>query len=112
MTVSLKSMPSIIAKDSRIEGEVYSSGSIEIEGYIKGHIKANSVIIREDGSVEGEISSDSVNIHGNFNGNIKAKNINVFSNAKINGSIEYYSLSVEDGASISGQFKQLFDKIS
>jgi cytoskeletal protein CcmA (bactofilin family) len=107
ITVSLKSMPSIISKDSKIEGEVYSSGVVEIEGKIKGRINSNSIVIREDGVVEGEINADSVNIRGNFNGNIKARNINVFSKAKINGTIEYQSLSVEDGASIDGQFKQL-----
>jgi len=110
MTVSLKSMPSIISRDSKIDGEIYSSGVVEIEGTIKGRINSNSIVIREDGIVEGEISADSVNIRGNFTGNIRAKNINVFSKATINGKIEYQSLSVEDGASIDGQFKQLSDK--
>lgn len=104
---SLKSMPSIIARDAKIEGELYSSGVIEIEGYIKGHINSNSVIIREEGIVEGEVTADSINIRGSFNGNIKARNINIFSKAKINGVIEYNSLSVEDGACIDGQFRQL-----
>ncbi len=112
MTVAFKSMPSIIARDSKIEGEVYSSGVIEIEGQIKGRINSNSIIIREDGFVDGDINADSINIRGNFNGNIKARNINVFSKAKITGNIEYQSLSVEDGASIDGQFKQLSDKKS
>lgn len=107
MTVSFKSMPSIISKDSKIEGEIHSSGVIEIEGQIKGRINSNSIVIREDGFVDGEINADSVNIRGNFNGTIKARNINVFSKAKITGTIEYQSLSVEDGASIDGQFKQL-----
>ncbi len=110
ITVSLKSMPSIISRDSKIEGEVYSSGVVEIEGTIKGRISSNSIVIREDGIVEGEINADSVNIRGNFTGNIKAKNINVFSKATITGKIEYQSLSVEDGASIDGQFRQLSDK--
>ncbi len=110
MTVSLKSIPSIISKDSKIDGEIYSSGVIEIEGCIKGRINSNSIVIREDGVVEGEINADSVNIRGNFNGTIKARNINVFSKARINGTIEYQSLSVEDGASIDGQFTQLANK--
>ncbi len=110
MTVSFKSMPSIISKDSTIEGEIHSSGVVEIEGNIKGRIHSNSIVIREDGFVDGEINADSVNIRGNFNGTVKARNINVFSKAKITGNIEYQSLSVEDGASIDGQFKQLPNK--
>ncbi|MFT6077264.1 MAG: cytoskeletal protein CcmA (bactofilin family) [Lentimonas sp.] len=110
MTNSLKSMPSIIAKDTNIDGDIKSSGVIEIEGKITGKINSNSVIIREDGIVEGEIIADSVNIRGKLIGNIKSKLVNVFSKAKINGTIEYQSLSVEDGACIEGQFKQISEK--
>ena len=112
MTASFKSMPSIIAKDTKIEGKIYSSGVVEIEGEINGYINSNSIVIREDGIVGGEISADSINIRGNFNGTVKARNINVFSKAKITGTMEYQSLSVEDGASIDGQFKQLVNKKS
>jgi cytoskeletal protein CcmA (bactofilin family) len=110
MTSSLKSMPSIIAKDTNIDGDIKSSGVIEIEGKITGKINSNSVIIREDGLVEGEIIADSINIRGKFIGNIKSRTINIFSKAKIKGTIEYQSLSVEDGACIDGQFKQLAEK--
>lgn len=107
MATSFKSMPSIIARETKIDGEVTSTGVIEIEGLITGKIKSNSVVIREDGTIDGEVFADSINIRGNFNGNIKARNINIFSKAKINGVIEYQSLSVEDGACIDGQFKKL-----
>ena len=109
MTVSFKSTPSIIAKDAKIDGEIYSSGVIEVEGQFKGRINSNSIIIREDGIVDGEIISDSINIRGNFIGNLKAKNVNVFKKAKVIGNIEYQSLSVEDGSSVDGQFKQMID---
>jgi cytoskeletal protein CcmA (bactofilin family) len=104
---NLKSTPSILSKDLKIQGDLTSSGLIEIEGIISGNIKGNSVILREDARVEGEIIAESVNIKGSFNGNIKAKNINISSKAKITGLIEYVSLAVEDGACIEGQFKKL-----
>ncbi|MFT6332878.1 MAG: cytoskeletal protein CcmA (bactofilin family) [Lentimonas sp.] len=112
MTTSHKSMPSIIAKDVKIEGDIKSSGVIEIEGEIKGQIDSNSIIIRESGSVEGDIKADSINIRGQFSGNVKARNINIFNKAKVSGNIEYDSLSVEDGASIDGQFKRFNNKDS
>lgn len=110
MSASFKAMPSIIAQDATIEGELRSSGVIEIEGLIKGKVTSNSIVIRENGIIEGEIEADSVNIRGNFDGTIRARNINIFSKAKITGTIEYQSLSVEDGACIDGQFKQLSSK--
>lgn len=102
-----KSMPTIISRDLKVEGVIISAGLIEIEGTIKGTIRGNSVILREDGIIEGEIIAESLSLRGQFSGNIQAKNINISSKARINGVIEYNLLSVEDGACIDGQFKKM-----
>lgn len=110
VTASLKTMPSILSKEIFVEGQINSPGIIEIEGKVKGSIVGNSVIIREDGFVEGKIEVDSISIRGKFEGDLKAKNISVFKKARITGNIEYQSLSVEDGAYIDGQFKKLGER--
>jgi len=107
MSANFKSTPTIIARDLKIEGEIISAGLIEIEGVIKGTIKGNSVILREEGYVEGTIIAESLSIRGKFDGTIRAQNISITSKAKVIGNIEYGSLSVEDGASIDGQFKMI-----
>ncbi len=107
LSSNFKTTPAIIAKDLSVEGNLTSTGVIEIEGNIKGTINGNHVILREDCFVEGMIISESLNIRGRFEGSIKAKNINISSKAHIHGEIEYDSLSVEDGACIDGQFKRL-----
>ena len=104
---NFKSTPTIIARDLRIEGEITSAGLIEIEGNIKGTLKGNAVILREEAVVEGDIIAESLSIRGKFDGTIKAKSINISGKARITGVIEYESLCVEDGASIDGQFKKL-----
>lgn len=111
ITSSLKSTPTIIARDLVVEGQVNSAGLIEIEGTIRGTINGNSVVLREEGVVEGLVYAEFLNIRGRFEGSIKAKNISVSSKAKIIGDIEYDSLAVEDGASIDGQFKKSQYKI-
>lgn len=107
LSANFKSTPTILAKDLKIEGDVFSAGLIEIEGFVKGNIKGNSVIIREGGNMEGELMAESLSVKGKFSGTIRAKNINISSKAKITGVVEYCSLSVEDGACIDGQFKQV-----
>lgn len=106
------STPSILSKSLKIRGDLVSNGMIEIEGLIDGNINSNSVILREDAVVEGEIIAESVIIKGSFRGNIRAKNISIASKAKIFGAVEYACLAVEDGASIEGQFKKLEIKSS
>jgi cytoskeletal protein CcmA (bactofilin family) len=109
ISANFKNTPTIIARDLKIEGEIVGTGLIEIEGHIKGTINGNSVILREDGFVEGLIIAESLSIRGKFEGAIKAQHLEISSAANIVGTIEYNSLCVEDGASIDGQFKK-FDK--
>ena len=104
---NFKSTPTIIARDLTIEGEIVSAGLIEIEGRIKGTIRGNSVILRENGFVEGNIIAESLSVRGTFDGQIRAKNIDISSKAKVTGEIIYGSLSVEDGACIDGSFKKI-----
>ncbi len=104
---SFKYTPTILARDLKIDGVLTSVGLIEIEGSVKGIINGNSVVLRENGFVEGTIIAEFLNIKGRFEGAIKAKNINISSKARISGEIEYESLVVEDGACIDGQFKRL-----
>ncbi|HLD76770.1 MAG TPA: polymer-forming cytoskeletal protein [Rickettsiales bacterium] len=104
---NFKTTPTILSHDLHIEGDIISEGLVEIEGFVKGTLKGNCVIIREDGSFEGDLMAESLNIKGNFQGNIKANTISISSKAKINGVVEYNTLCVEDGASIDGQFKKV-----
>ncbi len=104
--------PSILSKNLKVQGEIESSGILEIEGQAKGSISGNNITIRQGGAVEGNITCEIISIHGSFSGDIKANNINIFKNAKIIGNIEYKSLSVEDGACIDGQFKKISNSTS
>ena len=102
--------PTILARDLKIEGNLISSGLIEIEGNIKGNIKGNAVILREGGNFEGQIIAESLSIRGKFDGAIHGKSIDICSKAVVTGEIEYESLSVEDGACIDGQFRRAESK--
>jgi cytoskeletal protein CcmA (bactofilin family) len=105
------SVPSLISQNLKIEGNLKSNGVIEIEGEIKGDIKADIITIRETAIVEGTIEANIANIKGAFNGKIFANTLNFSKEAKVLGDINYFSFSVEDGASIEGQLKRSRDKV-
>ena len=107
MNSGFKTTPAIIARDLSVEGNLTSSGMIEVEGNIKGSIQGNAVILREECFVEGVITAESLSIRGRFEGSIKAKNLRISNKAQVRGDIEYESLLVEDGACIDGKFKRL-----
>jgi len=104
---NFKSTPTIISKDLKIQGELFSGGIIEIQGAINGTINGNSVILREDGVITGTVFAENFNIRGRFEGNIKAKYISISGKARVRGEVEYETLSVEDGANIDGYFKKI-----
>lgn len=100
------SSPSVIAKNSTINGNLNSSGTIEIEGSVYGEINTKILIIRQSGFFQGKIIAEDVYIQGKFEGNIIVKKISISQTANINGEISYQTMSVQDGACIDAVFKK------
>ena len=103
----IKENPSIISKDLELTGNIKSKGSIEIEGNVKGDIESDTVSIREDGRVNGNIRAKIINVKGIFNGIAICEKINISDTAKIVGEINYTSLSADYGASMNCQLKRI-----
>lgn len=103
----VKENPSIISKDLEIVGNLISKGSIEIEGNIKGDIDAETISIREDGKVVGNVRTKVLNIKGSFNGIVNCEKVNISDTARVIGEINYTSLSADYGAHINCQLKRV-----
>lgn len=104
---NFKNTPTIISQEFKLIGEIFSGGIVEIQGSIDGTINGNSIILREDGVINGTVIAENFSIRGKFDGKIRAKNVSIYSKALVRGDIEYSSLSVEDGANIDGNFKKI-----
>lgn len=98
-------IPSIIASDLKIIGNLMCSGSVEVEGEIEGNVTCGNVTIRRTGSIKGDVTADLVQIDGEVNGLVKGRNITLSETGRITGMIMYEALSVKDGAYIDGQCK-------
>jgi len=97
----------VISKGVKIEGKLSCSGSIRLDGDVQGDITSqSSVIIGEDGRVNGQINADNITIGGKVTGTVKAKNKLVLdSKGNLKGDIFAKALSVEDGAVFNGNCK-------
>lgn len=100
-----RDVPSIIASDLKIVGNLICGGSIEIEGEIEGNVTCDHVSIRRTGSVKGDVTADEIQVDGEINGLVKGKNIVLAESGRVTGVIMYEALSVKDGAYIDGQCK-------
>jgi cytoskeletal protein CcmA (bactofilin family) len=98
-------IPSIIAADLKIVGNLICGGSIEIEGEIEGNVTCGQVTVRRTGSVKGDVTADVIHVDGEINGLVKGRDIVLSESGRVTGVIMYESLSVKDGAYIDGQCK-------
>ena len=88
---------------SRITGELYFPGTVELPGYVKGRVEASSIVIEEAGQVEGEIHAARIDIKGRFNGQVTGGKVRLHTSARVTGEITYESLSIESGAEVEGK---------
>jgi cytoskeletal protein CcmA (bactofilin family) len=106
--VSLVVEKSTIGADFTIEGLVNSAGEVDLGGSIKGPVNVKSLIIKEKGSVIGEINAEIVNVFGFVDGKVTAKKITIGSTGEIKGDLEFTeSLIVEEGARLDGNVKKV-----
>ena len=99
---------STIGADFTIEGLVNSAGDVDLGGSVKGPVNVKTLIIKEKGSVIGEINAEQVEILGFVDGRVTAKKITIGATGEIKGDLEFTeSLVVEDGARLDGNVKKV-----
>lgn len=96
--------PSIIGSDVEIQGNVKTSGELQLDGKIMGDINCGSLVMGETGAVTGLVQADNVTIRGNVEGEIRSKTVRLEKSAVVNGDVYHENLSVEAGAKLSGRF--------
>ena len=96
-----------IAETMQLEGDLRSSGSVDVSGLVNGNIFVSDMVIKESGSVRGTIEATTIEINGHVEGKITADVIVVGSNAVIKGDILFKNtLKTEEGADIDGYIKR------
>ena len=99
-------VPSVISQDLNVLGTIVSEGAVDFSGTMDGNVRCQSLTVRVDGRIAGEIHAESVHIYGHVKGIIRAREVHLYSNAHIEGIIMHASLSIEDGAFIDGTCKR------
>ena len=99
---------SYIGETLQLEGDLRSSGSLDVAGLINGNVFVSEMIIAETGSVRGSLESSNVEINGHVEGKITADSVIVGKNAVIKGDIFFRkTLKTEEGADIDGYIKRV-----
>ncbi|WP_166646330.1 bactofilin family protein [Zavarzinia compransoris] len=98
-------LPSLLAESLTVEGNLSSTGDLQIDGTVKGDISCRSLTLGEDGTVIGAIKADTVHVRGRIDGRINAATVELAATAVVTGDILHDTIGVESGARIDGHLK-------
>ncbi len=99
---------SYVGETMQLEGDLRTSGSIDIAGLINGNIFVSEVAIKETGSIRGSVEARVIEINGHVEGKITADVVIVGKTSVIKGDIFFKNtLKTEEGADIDGYIKRL-----
>ena len=97
-----------IGETLQIEGDLRSSGSVDVAGLINGNVFVSDIVVKESGSVRGTLESTNIEINGHIEGKITADSVIIGKSAVIKGDIFFKnSLKTEEGADIDGYIKRI-----
>jgi cytoskeletal protein CcmA (bactofilin family) len=107
------SIDTLIGADTRIDGNVFFSGGLRVDGAIKGDVtepnaSPSTLILSESGRIEGAVIASKVVIHGKVIGSVKASQfVELQAKSSITGDLYYKSLEMHTGAVVEGRLVYL-----
>lgn len=97
-----------VGETLQLEGDLRSSGSVDVAGLINGNVFVSDMVITDTGSIRGSLEATTVEVNGHVEGKITADSVIVGKNAVIKGDIFFRStLKTEEGADIDGYIKRI-----
>ena len=104
--------PSFLAADLTIIGDLSSMGEIQLEGTVKGHVRAHLLTVGQQATIEGEIVADDVVIIGHVHGTVRGLKVRLNSNARVKGDIIRKVIAIESGANFEGSVRRVENPLS
>ena len=99
---------SLVGETMQLEGDLRTSGSIDVSGLINGNIFVSEMTVTETGSIRGTVEATMIEVNGHIEGKISADVVVVGKTAVIKGDIFFKSsLKTEEGADIEGYIKRI-----
>ena len=98
---------SYVGETMQVDGDVRSTGSLDVAGLINGNIFVDDLVLKDTGTIRGVIEVNKLEINGHVDGKIIANTIIVGKDAVIKGDVLFRNtLKTEEGADIDGYIKR------
>ena len=98
---------SYVGETMQVDGDVRSTGSLDVAGLINGNVFVDDLVLKETGSIRGVIEVNKLEVNGHVDGKIIANMVIVGKDAVIKGDLLFRNtLKTEEGADIDGYIKR------
>lgn len=98
----------LIGPDVTLRGDVEFSGGLYVEGRIQGKVRAAAgkpatLVLAENGVIEGEIHAPVVVVNGRLDGDVHAsERVELAPGARVEGNVHYAVVEMSAGAQLTG----------
>jgi len=101
----------IIGKAAHVRGRISGEGNLRIDGSVSGEVALKGQLVVGDGAeVTADVQAGSVVVEGTLEGDIAATDaVAIRATARVSGAIRGASVSIEEGASVSGKIEADFE---
>jgi cytoskeletal protein CcmA (bactofilin family) len=100
---------SLIGAETTIQGDLHFSGGMRIDGRVNGNIygtkdKASTLVLSEQGQVNGEVTVSHLVVNGTVNGTVTAvEYLELQGKARVTGDVNYKTMEIQLGAIVDGR---------
>ncbi|OGA02106.1 MAG: cell shape determination protein CcmA [Betaproteobacteria bacterium RIFCSPLOWO2_02_67_12] len=100
---------SLIGATTRIEGNLFFSGGLRVDGTVRGNVAAlpdqpGTLVLSEQARIEGEVQAAHVVINGAVNGPVHAtESLELQAGCRVKGDVHYKSIEIVRGAVVEGR---------
>ncbi len=97
------SVPTIIAENTIVKGNMNSTGILHVDGTIDGDVTCEELIIGVKGSITGTVRAQSMHLYGALQGEAYADSLFIAQTARLIGDASHNTIAIEPGAYIEGR---------
>ena len=101
----------VLGKGAHIRGRIAGDGDLRVEGSISGGVSLKGDLVVSDGAeIVADVEARAVTVEGSIEGDISAtSSVAIGASARVSGAIRGASISIEEGANVSGRIEADFE---
>ena len=92
----------VVAAGTRVDGNIDCEGDLQVDGMVRGAVRALRLVIGPEGAIDGQVAADDITVRGFIKGPVHTRHIHLEADSTVEGDISTETIAIETGARLSG----------